>query len=268
MLMDLQVNGGSRFTVTKGGVALAGDGSAAAPSLSFLGATSTGLFKLVSSIGMSVSGTHVATLFSSGFGLGSARALFWDSTTTPNGNIDLALYRDAAGTLAQRNSTNAQAFRVYNTYTDAANYERLEFMWSSNIATIQTLAAGTGVGRVLNFSALSMGFYTSGTQRWLFNNAGNMIAATDNTYDIGASGANRPRDLFLGRNLVVAGTMGLQSGASSTTFFNVAAGVTGASQLRLNAGVAPSAPVDGDMWFDGSALKMRIAGVTKTVTVT
>ncbi len=33
----------------------------------------------------------------------------------------------------------------------------------------------------------------------------NLLFLTDNTYDIGASGATRPRDLFLGRNLSVAG---------------------------------------------------------------
>jgi hypothetical protein len=34
----------------------------------------------------------------------------------------------------------------------------------------------------------------------------NLTWTPDNTYDIGASGATRPRDLFLGRNLSVAGT--------------------------------------------------------------
>lgn len=32
-------------------------------------------------------------------------------------------------------------------------------------------------------------------------------------------------------------------------------------------GAAPSGPQDGEMWFDGTALKVRISGVTKTVTV-
>lgn len=62
---------------------------------------------------------------------------------------DTVLKRDAAGTLAQRNGTNAQAFRVYNTYTDASNYERLNINWATNQCNIFTEAAGTGTARLL-----------------------------------------------------------------------------------------------------------------------
>lgn len=50
-----------------------------------------------------------------------------DQTLAGLGGItysDLSLYKDAANTLAQRNSTNSQTFRLYNTYPDASNYER------------------------------------------------------------------------------------------------------------------------------------------------
>lgn len=51
--------------------------------------------------------------------------------------------------------------------------------------------------------------------------AGNLTWATDNTYDIGASGANRARDLFLGRNAAIGGTLGVTGATtlSSTTSF-------------------------------------------------
>lgn len=62
---------------------------------------------------------------------------------------DLYLSRDAANTLAQRNGTNAQIFRLYNTYTDASNYERFGITWSSNICTIGLAQAGTGAVRTL-----------------------------------------------------------------------------------------------------------------------
>lgn len=57
---------------------------------------------------------------------------------------DVVLTRDAANTLALRNSTNAQAFNVYNTYTDASNYERGRFAYVSNVLEIGHQAAGTG----------------------------------------------------------------------------------------------------------------------------
>src|SRR5882672_10454126 len=43
--------------------------------------------------------------------------------TVAIGAEDTYLTRDAANTLAQRNGVNAQTFRIYNTFTDASNYE-------------------------------------------------------------------------------------------------------------------------------------------------
>lgn len=60
---------------------------------------------------------------------------------------DLLLYRDAAQTLAQRNGTNAQTFRLYNTYTDASNYERGYMRWNANVLEIGAESAGTGTAR-------------------------------------------------------------------------------------------------------------------------
>lgn len=64
-------------------------------------------------------------------------------------NNDTFLYRDAANTLALRNSTSAQTFNVYNTYTDASNYERAALTWSSNVAYLRAQNAGTGSARLM-----------------------------------------------------------------------------------------------------------------------
>jgi hypothetical protein len=66
-------------------------------------------------------------------------------------NDDVKLTRDAANTLAQRNGTNAQAFRIYNTFTDASNYERAKIAWESNVLRIGTEKLGTGTARALEF---------------------------------------------------------------------------------------------------------------------
>jgi len=67
---------------------------------------------------------------------------------------DTRLFRDAAGTLAQRNATNAQTFNIYNTRTDASNYERARMGWTANAYEIKPEAAGTGTVRVLHISGL------------------------------------------------------------------------------------------------------------------
>jgi hypothetical protein len=56
-------------------------------------------------------------------------------------------------TLSQRNGAAAQTSRIYNTFTDGSNYERLAFKWTSNTFQIQPEAAGTGVVRPLQFPA-------------------------------------------------------------------------------------------------------------------
>jgi len=55
--------------------------------------------------------------------------------------------------------------------------------------------------------------------------------------------------------------------ASPTSVVDIAASTTSRASLRLRSGVAPTSPNDGDVWFDGTAFKVRIAGVTKTITV-
>lgn len=70
--------------------------------------------------------------------------------------VDVRLYRDAAGTIAQRNSTDAQTSRIYGTSTDGSNYRRVAIsMTTAGVAAIAPEGAGTGaVGNVLHISGL------------------------------------------------------------------------------------------------------------------
>jgi hypothetical protein len=79
---------------------------------------------------------------------------------------DLILARDAAGTLAQRNGTNAQAFNLYNTFTDASNYERGFMKWNSNVLEIGTEAAGTGTNRSIRLITNGSILKTAGGQNY------------------------------------------------------------------------------------------------------
>lgn len=155
------------------------NGTAAAPSYSF--ATATGSGMALAGTGPSIynAGTLSTTFLANGINIGG----------------DCFVMRDAANTLAQRNSTTAQAFRVYNTFTDSSNYERFEVAHSSGDVHIGQRTAGTGVSH-------AMVFFTGNTARWTINNSGH-LTATDNTYDIGADLANRPRTIYLGTGLFV-----------------------------------------------------------------
>ncbi|MEX5523459.1 hypothetical protein, partial [Bacillus cereus] len=54
---------------------------------------------------------------------------------------DVAIVRDSANTLAQRNGTANQTFRIYNSYTDANNYSRLAI--NANQIASEALGAGS-----------------------------------------------------------------------------------------------------------------------------
>ena len=85
-------------------------------------------------------------------------------TTNAYGANPTLLYSDAANTLAQRNGTNAQTFNLYNTYTDASNYERGFMRWNNNVLQIGTEAAGTGTVRTLLLpSVIKIGSFTLST---------------------------------------------------------------------------------------------------------
>jgi hypothetical protein len=43
--------------------------------------------------------------------------------------------------------------------------------------------------------------------------------------------------------------------------------VAAAASLRIRSGITPTSPNDGGIWFDGTDLKMRVGGVTKTFTL-
>jgi len=82
-----------------------------------------------------------------GIFLSGTQAVAWGSSADSVAQ-DIFLVRDAAGALADRNGVNAQSFRIYNTFTDASNYERLGLTWASNVMRLGSANAGTGTARV------------------------------------------------------------------------------------------------------------------------
>ena len=55
--------------------------------------------------------------------------------------------------------------------------------------------------------------------------------------------------------------------STGTSFGGVRGKIKLQSILNLSTLSAPVSPVDGDIWFDGTNLKIQVGGVTKTVTL-
>jgi len=189
---------------------LAPDGTASAPPYAFSGETTTGLYRGTNLVALSLQGTARLGVISGDVVIHSGSQLAWSSSAF-SGAIDTILLRDAANTPAWRNGTNAQTLRIYNTFTDASNYERVNFSWASNQFNLLVGAAGTGQSRSIavgtdTTSSGSLTFQTAGTNRWQVSGAtGHFLAQSDNTNDIGASGANRPRALYLAGQATIGG---------------------------------------------------------------
>jgi hypothetical protein len=95
-------------------------------------------------------------------------AIGWSSSGAPaSSNIDTRLHRDGeAGVVAQRNFANPQTFRIYNTFTDATNFERLSLRWASSVAIIGTEKGSVGG------SARALEFQTDGVTQLTIDTGG------------------------------------------------------------------------------------------------
>lgn len=88
------------------------------------------------------------------FGGGGGGSPFPLADSSSMGWADALFFRTGANSIAQRNSTNAQTFRVYGTYTDASNGDWLNFTKTAGgAATISTGANGTGTAHDLVLQA-------------------------------------------------------------------------------------------------------------------
>ncbi len=182
------------------------DGSAGLPGFSFANASNCGLYNSGGVLYMSIGGAAAVQFGGVQMNLGTLSLAFGSSATA----ADVYLQRDgAANILALRNGVAAQAFNIYNTYTNASNYERLSLGWTSNTVVMEAQNLGTGLARAFGLRG-GNGLYLAGalaTNHWVIAQAGHFQAAADNSFDIGAAASSRPRDLYLAGNATIGGTL-------------------------------------------------------------
>jgi hypothetical protein len=151
-LLDLQIGGARQVTV--------------GPDVTIQGGNDAFKIKTFSSNSFEVWLNNQRTCqlnYNSGLKLANYYACSWTVGGDVNSAIDLSLYRDSANTLAQRNSTNPQTSRIYNTYSSDTIFERLSVKWTGNECVIGTeVGSGGGTLRGIKLGAAStslLGFY-------------------------------------------------------------------------------------------------------------
>ena len=199
----LTSNGAGALTVTTGG--------AANLTLSTNGGTTSGTVVIANGVNGNITltpdGTGDVILSADRVQMGDSNT---DTTLTTNGTGSLNLTTNDgtnSGTIQIAQGINGNITLTPNG-TGSVSISKL---YSSGNTTLGATSANT-----LSVAAL----------------VNSNLLFTDATYDIGATGANRPRDLFLSRNLTVGGTLTLTGGVNLNG--NVTVGDTAADTLTIN----------------------------------
>lgn len=219
-------------------------GSAAAPSSTFNGDTNTGVYSPgADQWAVATGGVQRVLVDASGnVGIGTAPIVVGTtnrlSVQLPSANGNLIAY------LSKIQATNDTGgyitFGGGGTGTVARGYIGLTSTGTSGPTLFSTGEAVDSLG-ILAVGALQFGVNNAGVA-WQMTSAGHFVAGVDNAYDIGASGANRPRALYLIGDITMDGIAGT-SRALSIARSN-GSGVQGnnGSALTIQAGgAAPGA---------------------------
>lgn len=261
LLMDLQVGGASKFSVKKNGQVgvatntsfsnLQAGGGIRFETGTVIGSAGAGQFAL----GDSTGATRVfASLGTTGyFQVDAGQFIGFGAVAgqTYNGG-DVRLYRDAANTLAQRNSTNPQAFRVYNTY-DGTNNEWGAMWWDTNTLYIGSEKSGTGASRqvVLRYGGGAVATFGGDTR---FNSV--VKPSNDNGLDLGEGTTERRwRNVYIGTSAYTP-RLDFYSGTTvsglPTPALGMMARVTDATAPSVGLTVTGGGAAAALVWYNGS----------------
>lgn len=177
-------------------------------------------------------------------GAGSASAgIAWDRQATnddaiflwseTNTRFELGQFDTSGGTVTPSSLTTFSNAKLGNLFLAGTAITADAGLTVTATAANLTMAA-TG--------ANSINLSTNGATRWTVDSAGNLTAGADNTQDVGASGATRPRTVYVGTSVVVGDTVTITSNAisSSTTLAISAANGNPGNAVTINGGSATS----------------------------
>ena len=202
LLMDLQLEGTSQFRVRKDGEVIPSGSVLKVSNNIGLTGSNASLHNRSPNLTLGDSSDQYAVSISgaanTGITLKSVGVLRWTDGTSFSGTADLFLSRRAAANLrlgaADAASPVAQTLSVQSVVAGTTNTA------GANLTITGSQGTGTGAGGSIVFQVAPAG--SSGTAQnalvstWQITGAGHLTLATDNTYDIGASGGSRPRDIY------------------------------------------------------------------------
>lgn len=185
------------------------NGSVSSPTYSFSVDPTTGAYRASGGdLRITAGGSDAIAFTSSGPIMPAAGVQFSQSGVASGSNAKLQADNENYS-LAQRNGTNANVFRIYNTYTDSVNYERAIFDWKqiANTCVLGTQSQGSGAARTLRITSASViDFAASGNNPSLRFSHNSLIPSADNVFVLGGS-SNRFASFYQNGAYVNAGTV-------------------------------------------------------------
>jgi len=265
LLMDLQVGGASKFSVNKAGkVSTAGYFEASR-------GTSTGYYLFGSVFASQDTSNNRAIYLNGGQILGRTSAFY-------GGRL---LIQSADHVVSIGDGANAQTFNIYNTYTDASNYERGFLKWNSNVLEIDTEAAGTGTRRHIRIAptfGAGVGLASGNATAGYAVACGASVASSTYAFAAGGSTASGSGAMALGRAASASGAnaigLGYLSSASQANQFALgfsrfaSSGDCQMSFFVLNASTTDATPTTMITSFGGSSKMVIPANTTWAFEIT
>lgn len=125
-----------------------------------------------------------------------------------------------------------------------------------------TTAAGsyTGTSTINRAGTSSLTTSSGGT-----SGAGTLVFNVGNLTTIIGSTSTNAGSIFTSTGLRITTLANVHT--AGTALLDVDASTTARSSFRIRSGTAPTSPNSGDIWFDGTDLKMRVGATTKTFTL-
>lgn len=133
--------------------------------------------------------------------------LLWNGTQFQFGRADTTGGTVTPGTLATFSDLQLGNLTVESGDISAGAAASLDLLGGTDVS----ITAGNNAGNSVNISAPNatgtVTIATNGATRWTVDESGNLLAAVDNTQNIGAAGASRPQTVFVGTSTVVGDTI-------------------------------------------------------------
>ena len=214
-------------TIYAGTSVRSGDGTVTAPAFQFAtdGLNNGWYRRAAGTMSWALSGERKFELADLLIGMASTTALQWANSADINtaGAYDLFISRVSAGIGKVTNAANACSWRVHGNATQYTEF--------NHDGTDGTIYASTGQLYLIG----------AGGAGWTLQQAGHLLARNDNVYDIGASGATRPRTIYAGTSVFAAASIGVaRATADSGVLLHLGTGGTTQGYIRMESAGAAS----------------------------